>query len=45
MGNSTVIQLLNEIEKLIDQYLLDFKLGEEASKDTFTSEATKIKKD
>jgi hypothetical protein len=44
MGNASVIQLLSEIEKLMDQYLLDFKISEDIDKDTVTAEATRIKK-
>jgi len=28
MGNAQVIQLLNEVEKLIDGFLLDFQISE-----------------
>ena len=44
MGNASVIQLLNEIEKLIDGYLLDFTISEQIDKDCVQSESTKIKK-
>ena len=29
MGNASVVQLLNEIEKSIDRYLVEFKVSEE----------------
>lgn len=32
MGNATVLQLLNEIEKNIDRYLQDFQVSEDISK-------------
>lgn len=44
MGNASVIQLLNEVEKLIDGYLLDFTISEQIDRDTVNAESTKIKK-
>lgn len=44
MGNASVIQLLNEVEKLIDGYLLDFQISEQIDRDTVNAESTKIKK-
>lgn len=44
MTNSSIVSLLNEIEKDIDRYLLEFKKVEEKFNDVVTSETTKIKK-
>jgi Fe-S cluster biogenesis protein NfuA len=44
MSNSSIVTLLNEIEKDIDRYLLEFKKVEEKFNDVVTAETTKIKK-
>jgi hypothetical protein len=44
MSNSSIVTLLNEIEKEIDRYLLEFKKIEEKFTETVTAETTKIKK-
>jgi len=44
MGNASAIQLLNEIEKLMDTFLQDFRISEEIDKDTVAAETTRIKK-
>jgi Fe-S cluster biogenesis protein NfuA len=44
MSNSSIVTLLNEIEKDIDKYLLEFKKVEEKFTDVVTTETTKIKK-
>lgn len=44
MNNSSVLPLLNELEKVIDTYLFDFKEAESATKDIVQNEATIIKK-
>ena len=44
MSNSSIVTLLNEIEKDIDRYLLEFKKVEEKFADVVTAETTKIKK-
>ena len=45
MSNSSIVSLLNEIEKDIDKYLLDFKKIEEKLSDIVQAETTRIKKD
>lgn len=44
MGNSSVLPLLNELEKVIDTYLFDFREAESTTKDIVQNEATIIKK-
>lgn len=44
MGTASVIQLLNEVEKLIDGFLLDFQICENIDGATVVAESTKIKK-
>ena len=44
MSNSSIVSLLNEIEKDIDKYLLDFKKIEEKLSDIVQQETNIIKK-
>jgi hypothetical protein len=43
MGNASVIQLLNEIEKNVDKYLQEFKVSYEISQEDAEREAKTIK--
>lgn len=45
MGNASVLQLLNEIEKNIDKYLQEFQVSENIDEKTVLEEQTKIKKE
>lgn len=45
MGNASVLQLLNDLEKQMDGYLLDFQVSEQIDEKTVLSEQTKIKKE
>ena len=44
MGNASVLQLLNEIEKNIDRYLQDFKVSEDIAQNIVQEEEKTIKK-
>lgn len=45
MGNATVLQLLNEVEKLLDSFLHDFEVSEQIDQNTVAAESQKIKKE
>jgi hypothetical protein len=43
MGNASLLQMLNEIEKNVDKYLQEFKVSYEISFDDTEKEAKSIK--